>query len=163
MPTTQALARAQELDLDLVEVAPQADPPVCRIMDYGKFKYEQDVRAKEARKRQSQVVVKEMKYRPKISIHDYQTKTKRVEEFLKAGFKVKVTVMLRGRENDHPELGQRVLDRMVEDLAPVATVESPPKLFERNIVMLLSPPQGMKRQQTKGGKPDEPPAAATGG
>lgn len=153
MPTSQALARAQELDLDLVEVAPQADPPVCRLMDYGKWKYEQDVRAKEARKRQSQVVVKEMKYRPKISVHDYETKTRRVEEFLRSGFKVKVTVMLRGRENDHPELGQKVLDRMVADVSEIASVESPPKLFERNIVMMLSP---LKRPQAKPGRPTEP-------
>lgn len=108
-------------------------------MDYGKWKYERDVKAKEARKRQSHVVVKEMKYRPKIGNHDYDVKTKRVDEFLRAGSKVKVTIMFRGREMAHPELGQRLLERISKDLVEVATVESSPKMDERNMVMLLSP------------------------
>lgn len=139
VPIAQALARAEELGLDLVEVAPQADPPVCRLMDYGKWKYEQDVRAKEARKRQRHVVVKEMNYRPKISSHDYDVKTRRVEEFLKAGSKVKVKVMFRGREMAHPELGTRLLERIAGDLSSVAAVEANSRLDERNMVMLLSP------------------------
>lgn len=139
VPLVQALSRAEALGLDLVEVAPQADPPVCRLMDYGKWKYEQDVRAKEARKRQRHVVVKEMNYRPKISSHDYDVKTRRVEEFLKAGSKVKVRVMFRGREMAHPELGTRLLERIAKDLAELSAVESAPKLDQRNMVMLLSP------------------------
>lgn len=139
MPIAQALSRANELGLDLVEVAPQADPPVCRLMDYGKWKYERDVKAKEARKRQSHVIVKEMKYRPKIGSHDYDVKTRRVEEFLKAGSKVKVTIMFRGREMAHPELGQRLLEKIAGDLSEVATMESSPKMDERNMVMLLTP------------------------
>jgi translation initiation factor IF-3 len=134
-----ALRRAQELDLDLVEVAPMASPPVCRIMDYGKFKYERDVRQKEARKRQVRVEVKEMKMRPKIDPHDYATKKGHIERFLKAGAKVKVTIMFRGREMAHTELGRRLLDRLTEDLRELATVESFPKLDGRNMVMLFSP------------------------
>jgi translation initiation factor IF-3 len=135
----EALRRAQELDLDLVEVAPMASPPVCRIMDYGKFKYERDVRQKEARKRQVRVEVKEMKMRPKIDPHDYATKKGHIERFLKAGAKVKVTIMFRGREMAHTELGRRLLDRLTEDLRELATVESFPKLDGRNMVMLFSP------------------------
>ena len=112
MPTATALARAKELDLDLVEVAPQADPPVVRIMDFGKWKYEQDVRAKESRKKQSQVIVKEMKFRPKISDHDFSIKKGHVERFLDEGDKVKVTIMFRGREMAHTELGAKLLDRL---------------------------------------------------
>jgi translation initiation factor IF-3 len=135
----EALRRAQELDLDLVEVAPTASPPVCRIMDYGKFKYERDVRQKEARKRQVRVEVKEMKMRPKIDPHDYATKKGHILRFLNAGAKVKVTIMFRGREMAHTELGRRLLDRLTEDLRELATVESFPKLDGRNMVMLFSP------------------------
>lgn len=134
----EALTRAQALDLDLVEVAPMANPPVCRIMDYGKFKYERDVRQKEARKRQIRVEVKEMKMRPKIDPHDYATKKGHIERFLKTGAKVKVTIMFRGREMAHTELGRRLLDRLTEDLKELATVESFPKLDGRNMVMLFS-------------------------
>lgn len=137
--TAQALTRAREEGVDLVEVAPQADPPVCRLMDYGKWKYEQDVKAKEARKRQSHVVIREMKYRPNISSHDYEVKTRRVGEFLRAGSKVKLTVMFKGWQMRHPELGQKLLDRVAGDLAEVAAVEAAPKLDDRNMVMLLSP------------------------
>jgi translation initiation factor IF-3 len=141
----EALRRAQELDLDLVEVAPMASPPVCRIMDYGKFKYERDVRQKEARKRQVRVEVKEMKMRPKIDPHDYATKKGHIERFLKAGAKVKVTIMFRGREMAHTELGRRLLDRLTEDLKELATVESFPKLDGRNMVMLFSPTKRPER------------------
>jgi translation initiation factor IF-3 len=135
----EALRRAQDLDLDLVEVAPTATPPVCRIMDYGKFKYERDVRQKEARKRQARVEVKEIKMRPKIDRHDYQIKKGHVERFLKTGARVKVTIMFRGREMAHTELGRRLLDRLTEDLQELATVEAYPKLDGRNMVMVVAP------------------------
>jgi translation initiation factor IF-3 len=135
----EALRRAQELDLDLVEVAPNAAPPVCRIMDYGKFKYERDVRQKEARKRQARVEVKEIKMRPKIDRHDYQIKKGHVERFLKTGARVKVTIMFRGREMAHTELGRRLLDRLTEDLQELANVESFPKLDGRNMIMVMAP------------------------
>jgi translation initiation factor IF-3 len=134
-----ALDRAQALDLDLVEVAPQANPPVCRIMDYGKFKYERDVRQKEARKRQVRVEVKEMKMRPKIDPHDYATKKGHIERFLKTGARVKVTIMFRGREMAHTELGRKLLDRLTEDLKELATVDTYPKLDGRNMVMVVAP------------------------
>jgi translation initiation factor IF-3 len=135
----EALRRAQELDLDLVEVAPTANPPVCRIMDYGKFKYERDVRQKEARKRQVRVEVKEMKMRPKIDPHDYRTKKGHIERFLKAGARVKVTIMFRGRETSHPERGRDLLMRLAEDVKELGVVESPPLLDGRNMVMVLGP------------------------
>ena len=134
-----AMQRAQDLDLDLVEVAPQANPPVCRIMDYGKFKYERDVRQKEARKRQVRVEVKEMKMRPKIDPHDYATKKGHIVRFLNQGARVKVTIMFRGREMAHTELGRKLLDRLTEDLQELATVENYPKLDGRNMVMVLAP------------------------
>jgi translation initiation factor IF-3 len=134
-----ALRSARDLDLDLVEVAPLAQPPVCRIMDYGKYKYERDVRQKEARKKQSRVEVKEIKMRPKIDRHDYGTKKGHVERFLKAGARVKVTIMFRGREMAHTELGRKLLDRLTEDLRELATVEAYPKLDGRNMVMVLAP------------------------
>jgi translation initiation factor IF-3 len=146
LDTAQALARAKELDLDLVEVAPTADPPVCRIMDFGKWKYEQDVRAKESRKRQSQVIVKEMKFRPKISDHDYGIKKRHVERFLGEGSKVKLTIMFRGREMAHPELGGRLLERLAEELGEVAHIEVAPKLDGRNMTMVLAP---LKRSDRK--------------
>jgi translation initiation factor IF-3 len=142
----EALRRARELDLDLVEVAPMAQPPVCRIMDYGKYKYERDVRQKEARKKQARVEVKEIKMRPKIDPHDYGTKKGHVERFLKAGARVKVTIMFRGREMAHTELGRRLLDRLTEDLRELATVDAYPKLDGRNMVMVLAP---IKRQPSK--------------
>ncbi len=117
VPTQDALRQAQELDLDLVEVAPQANPPVARIMDYGKFKYERDIRQKEARKKQARIEVKEIKFRPKIDPHDYATKKGHVVRFLQAGARVKVTIMFRGREMAHTELGRKILDRLVADLA----------------------------------------------
>jgi len=137
--TRDALRQADELDLDLVEVAPQAKPPVARIMDYGKYKYERDVRQKEARKRQARVDVKEIKFRPKIDTHDYETKKGHVVRFLTAGNKVKVTIMFRGREMAHTELGRKILDRLVGDLDELAQVEQMPKLDGRNMVMVISP------------------------
>jgi translation initiation factor IF-3 len=137
--TREALRQARELDLDLVEVAPQADPPVCRIMDYGKFKYERDIRQKEARKKQSRTELKEIKFRPKIDRHDYGTKKGHVERFIRGGNKVKVTIMFRGREMAHTDLGRRILDRLVEDLGPMVVVESLPKQEGRNMIMVISP------------------------
>ena len=137
--TREALRQAKELDLDLVEVAPQADPPVARIMDYGKFKYERDVKQKEARKKQSRTGLKEIKFRPKIDRHDYDTKKGHVERFLAAGNKVKITIMFRGREMAHTELGRRILDRLVTDLAETVVVESHPKQEGRNMIMVISP------------------------
>ena len=130
-----------------MEVADQADPPVCRIMDYGKFKYEQSQRAKESRKKATHVLVKEMKYRPKIGPGDFDTKTRKVEEFLGNGSKVKVTIMFRGREMQHPELGRRILDRVAETVDHVGRVEVFPKQDGRNMIMVLVPGQGTRRQR----------------
>jgi len=154
--TQDALRRAQELDLDLVEVAPQASPPVCRIMDYGKFKYERDIRQKEARKKQARIEVKEIKFRPKIDPHDYATKKGHVERFLKAGARVKVTIMFRGREMAHTDLGRKILDRLVVDLAEVAVVEAAPKQDGRNMIMVIAP---TKKQPTKGEHHESPTQA----
>ncbi|MFR3275399.1 MAG: translation initiation factor IF-3 [Collinsella phocaeensis] len=133
---------ADEQGLDLVEIAPNAEPPVCRVMDYGKFKYQQAIKAKQARKNQSRVEVKEMKFRPKIDKGDYETKKGHVLRFLKKGARVKVTIMFRGREMAHPEQGLNVLDRLAEDLKPYATVDSAPKLEGRNMLMVLAPIKG---------------------
>ncbi|MED5599447.1 MAG: translation initiation factor IF-3 [Actinomycetota bacterium] len=142
-----ALTIAGDMGLDLVEVADKADPPVCRIMDYGKFKYEQSQRAKESRKKATHVLVKEMKYRPKIGPGDFDTKTRKVEEFLGDGSKVKVTIMFRGREMQHPELGRRILDRVAETVDHVGRVEVFPKQDGRNMIMVLVPGQGTRRQR----------------
>ena len=138
---------AQELGLDLVEVADQANPPVCRVMDYGKFKYEHSQKAKESRKKATRVLVKEMKYRPKIGVGDFATKTRKVEGFLSEGSKVKITIMFRGREMQHPELGRRILDRVVATVAHVGRVEVYPKQEGRNMTMMLSPGQATRRQR----------------
>ena len=130
---------AYDADLDLVEVAPNANPPVCKIMDYGKFKYEQAQKAREARKNQQQTVVKEQKFRPKIDDHDYETKKSNVIRFLEKGSKVKVTIMFRGREQSRPELGTRLLDRLAEDVADYGIVESKPKQDGRNMTMVFGP------------------------
>jgi translation initiation factor IF-3 len=135
----EALELARSLDLDLVEIAPTASPPVCRIMDYGKFKFDEAQKAKESRRKAQNVGIKEMKYRPKIGPGDFDTKTRLVERFLTEGHKVKVTIMFRGRESAHPELGAKILDRIVERLADAAKVESAPKLDGRNMIMVLGP------------------------
>mgnify|MGYP001941439598 FL=1 len=137
--TDDARKLAYEADLDLVEVAPNAKPPVCKIMDYGKYKYEQAQKARESRKNQQQTVVKEQKFRPKIDEHDYQTKKSNVERFLEKGNKVKVTIMFRGREQSRPELGYRLLERLAEDIQEVGQVESRPKQDGRNMTMVLGP------------------------
>src|SRR5450631_3134975 len=136
---TDALRRAQEADLDLVEVAATARPPVCKLMDYGKFKYESDIKARESRKNQTQTIVKEIKLRPKIDPHDYGTKRGHVERFLKAGDKVKVTIMFRGREQSRPELGFRLLQRLAGDVEELGFVEAQPKQDGRNMIMVIGP------------------------
>ena len=137
--TDEAREYAYSKGLDLVEVAAQADPPVARVMDYGKYRYEQEQKAKLARKHQTQINVKEIKFRPKIGIHDYETKKGHVVRFLNQRAKVKVTIMFRGRENLHPERGRDLLLRLAEELKDLAVVESPPLLDGRNMVMLLGP------------------------
>jgi len=139
VPTDQALKLAQEADLDLVEVAPTARPPVCKLMDYGKFKYENAQKAREARRNQTNVIIKEMKLRPKIDQHDYETKKGHVVRFLKAGDKVKITIMFRGREQHRPELGYRLLQKLAEDVTELGFVESSPKQDGRNMIMVLGP------------------------
>jgi translation initiation factor IF-3 len=134
-----ALRLAQESDLDLVEVAPMARPPVCKLMDYGKFKYESAQKAREARKNQVNTVIKEMKLRPKIDPHDYETKKGHVVRFLKQGDKVKITIMFRGREQSRPELGFRLLQRLATDVQELGFVESAPKQDGRNMIMVLGP------------------------
>jgi len=128
-----------ELDLDLVEVAPMANPPVCRIMDFGKFKFDEAQRAKESRRKTVHVGIKEMKYRPKIGPGDFDTKTRQVAKFLGEGHKVKITIMFRGREVYHPEHGKRILDRIAEQMEGIAKVEAEPKLDNRNMIMVLAP------------------------
>lgn len=135
----EALSYADRLNLDLVEVAPMATPPVCKVMDYGKYRYEQEQKAKEARKRQTTISIKEIKLRPKIDDHDFDTKKGHVERFLRKGDKVKLTIMFRGRELVHPHLGERLLRRMAEDLAEIGEIESEPNLDGRNMVMMLAP------------------------
>lgn len=137
--TDEARRLAYDADLDLVEVAPNANPPVCKIMDYGKFKYEQAQKAREARKHQQQTVVKEQKFRPRIDDHDYETKKSNVVRFLEAGSKVKVTIMFKGREQSRPELGFRILERLANDVADYGFVETRAKQDGRNMTMVLGP------------------------
>ena len=144
-----ALALAQEADLDLVEVAPTARPPVCKLMDYGKFKYESALKARESRKNQTQTVIKEIKLRPKIDPHDYGTKKGHVERFLKQGDKVKVTIMFRGREQSRPELGHRLLQRLAEDVQELGFVEAQAKLDGRNMIMVIGPHKRKADQKTE--------------
>jgi len=135
----QALRYAQERDLDLVEVAPDARPPVVRVLDYSKYKYEQEQKAKAARRHQKQVNVREIKLRPKIATNDYETKKNHVVRFLKGDDRVKVTIMFRGREQTHPERGERLLMRLAEDVADLGTIEQSPQQDGRNMTMLLAP------------------------
>lgn len=141
MQVRDALQMAIEQNLDLVEVAPTARPPVCRIMDYGKFKYEQQKRDKEAKKKQKIVTIKEVKLRPNIEDHDFDVKKKNALRFLEDGDKVKVTIMFRGRELSHPELGRVLLVRMAKELADIANVEREPKLEGKNMIMILNAKQ----------------------
>ena len=136
---TEAQRVADNEGLDLVEIAPNAEPPVCRIMDYGKFKYEQAIKAKQARKNQSKIEIKEMKFRPKIDVGDYTTKKKHVIRFLEDGCKVKITIMFRGREMAHPEIGLSILERLSDDLKDIVAIEQQPKMEGRNMHMLITP------------------------
>lgn len=152
-PVPDALRMARGLDLDLVEVAPNANPPLCRIMDYGKFKYEEDQKAKEARKKSTNVSVKEVKYRPKIGKGDFNTKTRNVIRFIDEGHKVKVTLQFRGREMAHPELGAKILDDVLEAVGPAAKLDSRSRLEGRAMSMVLSPDkkaqQAMKKAEAE--------------
>ncbi|MEW6413011.1 MAG: translation initiation factor IF-3 [Candidatus Zixiibacteriota bacterium] len=149
VPTDQALERARENGLDLVEVAPNSRPPVCRILDYGKFKYELSKKDRLAKKKQHSFQLKEMRYRPKIDQHDFDFKTKHVREFLEQGSKVKVFVMFRGREMAHIEFGRKVLDRVAEELKDLALIEVEPKLEGRTMTMVLGPKPEVLKQMKK--------------
>jgi translation initiation factor IF-3 len=168
----EALAIARQLDLDLVEVAPGANPPVCRIMDYGKFKFDAAQRAKESRRKAVHVGIKEMKYRPKIGPGDFDTKTRQVAKFLEEGHKVKITIMFRGREVFHPELGKKILDRIAEQMDGMGKSEAVPRLDGRNMVMVLAPDKRAKQSAASKGPghegnangtvPKDKPAPVTG-
>jgi translation initiation factor IF-3 len=165
-----ALRLAQEADLDLVEVAPNSKPPVAKIMDYGKFKYEAAQKAKEARRNQANTILKEVRFRLKIDVHDYETKRKRAEGFLKAGDKVKAMILFRGREQSRPDQGVRLLQRFAEDVAEFGTVESSPTIDGRNMVMVIGPLKNKseakaeanaKRDASKARNHDSAPAEAS--
>lgn len=157
----EALRLAVEADLDLVEVAPEARPPVCKIMDYGKFRYETAQKARESRKHQQNTVIKEQKLRPKIDDHDYETKKGHVVRFLDAGAKVKVTIMFRGREQSRPELGHRLLQRLGADVSEHGFVETVPRLDGRNMTMILAPHRGAKTRAKAAQQAAEASSAAT--
>jgi translation initiation factor IF-3 len=154
MRTDEALRLAQERDLDLVEVAADARPPVCRILDYSKYKYEQAQKVKQARKHQQQIVIREIKFRPKIAQHDYDTKKGHVERFLRHKDKVKITIMFRGREVTHPERGRMILDRLAEELTELAVVEQRPNLDGRNMTMMLGPSKAVLAGTMDEAKPE---------
>jgi len=146
-----ALRYAQERELDLVEVAPEARPPVCRVLDYSKYKYEQEQKQKQARKHQQQITVREIKFRPKIALHDYNTKKGHVTRFLKQQDKVKVTIMFRGREVTHPERGEMILTRLADELAELAVVEQRPIQDGRNMTMMLAPGKAVAEENAPAG------------
>jgi translation initiation factor IF-3 len=152
MKTPDALTFAQERDLDLVEVAPEARPPVCRVLDYSKYKYEQAQKVKQARKHQQQITVREIKFRPKIAEHDYDTKKHHVERFLRHKDKVKVTIMFRGREVTHPERGTAILDRLAEELSELGVVEQRPMQEGRNMTMMMAPSKAVLAGRVKTGE-----------
>jgi translation initiation factor IF-3 len=152
---------ARGLELDLVEVAPNANPPVCRIMDYGKFKYEEGQKAKEARKKSTNVSVKEVKYRPKIGKGDFDTKTRNVIRFIEEGHKVKITLQFRGREMAHPELGSKILDDVLEAVGPAAKVDTQARLEGRSMSMTLSPDKKAQEAMKKAAADAEREARAT--
>ena len=153
LKTADALAFAQERDLDLVEVAPEARPPVCRVLDYSKYKYEQAQKLKQARKHQQQITIREIKFRPKIGEHDYDTKKHHVERFLRHKDKVKVTIMFRGREVTHPERGTAILDRLAEELAELGVVEQRPMQEGRNMTMMMAPSKAVLAGRVEVGEP----------
>ncbi len=149
IPTREALERAREVGLDLVEVSPNSRPPVCRILDFGKYKYDQAKRAAQSKKKQHSIGMKGMRFRPKIEEHDYQFKKKHVETFLEQGNKVKCFVLFRGRERAHTEFGERILNRLSEDLNEVATIENAPKMEGNSMTMLLAPISSGKKRSGK--------------
>src|SRR6266540_2786577 len=160
LPIDQALARAQELGMDLVEVSPMAKPPVCKIMDYGRFKYTEKKKQNEAKKKQVVVQLKEVKLRPRTEEHDYNVKIGKIREFLHEANKARVTVMFRGREITHRELGQRVLQRVIEDVKEVAVIESAPRMEGRQMFMILAPNPKMLQRQRDQAKAKEALAAS---
>jgi translation initiation factor IF-3 len=159
MRTPEALRYAQDKDLDLVEVAPEARPPVCRVLDYSKYKYEQAQKVKQARKHQQQITIREIKFRPKIAENDYNTKKGHVERFLRHKDKVKITIMFRGREVTHPERGVMILDRLAEELAEIAVIEQRPIQDGRNMTMMLGPSKAVLSGEISSGS-DAPEEAA---
>jgi translation initiation factor IF-3 len=158
----EALAYARERDLDLVEIAPEAKPPVCRVLDYSKYKYEQEQRRKQARKHQHQVTIREMKLRPKIATHDYETKKGHVLRFLKHNDKVKVTIMFRGREQAHPERGEILLRKLAEELGEYGTIEQEPNQEGRNMTMVLAPVRQLPNSKRPEGAEGERPGDGEG-
>jgi translation initiation factor IF-3 len=160
LKTPDALRFAQERDLDLVEIAPEARPPVCRVLDYSKYKYEQAQKVKQARKHQQQITIREIKFRPKIAQHDYDTKKGHVERFLRHKDKVKVTIMFRGREVTHPERGVAILDRLAEELAELGVVEQRPAQEGRNMTMLLAPSKAVLAGRAEAGASHDGAAAS---
>ena len=160
IPTFQALQIARERGLDLVEVAPNAMPPVCRIMDWGKERYEQSRKERESRRNSKAITIKEIRLRPKTDDHDLDTKTRRAKEFLGEGDKVKLTVLFRGRENVHPEVGRALLDKMLEQLGPHAIIESVPRLEGRNMSAMLAPKKQPVVQAAAGNREDTTPRRA---
>jgi translation initiation factor IF-3 len=154
MRTPEALRYAQDKDLDLVEVAPEARPPVCRVLDYSKYKYEQAQKVKQARKHQQQITIREIKFRPKIAENDYNTKKGHVERFLRHKDKVKITIMFRGREVTHPERGVMILDRLAEELADLAVIEQRPIQDGRNMTMMLGPSKAVLSGEINSAKVD---------
>jgi translation initiation factor IF-3 len=156
MPPPAALAIAKQKGLDLVEISPTAVPPVCRIMDFGKYQYQEQKRTREAKKHQKVILVKEIKFRPKVDEHDYQFKKKHIERFLEEGDKVKAAIFFRGREMAHPDIGRRILERLITDLSEVAVAESTPRMEGNQMHTILS-----RKPQGGGGKSKAAPAATT--
>jgi translation initiation factor IF-3 len=156
MTPQQALAIARQKALDLVEVAPMAQPPVCKIMDFGKYQYQEQKRAREARKHQKVIEVKEIKFRPKVDEHDYQFKKKHIERFLAEGDKVKATIFFRGREMAHPEIGRRILERLIEELADIAVPETMPRMEGKTMDTILTHRPGSKPQAQRAPQPTPP-------
>lgn len=159
MPPPQALQLARSKGLDLVEISPTAVPPVCRIMDFGKFQYEQQKRARSAKKHQKVILVKEIKFRPKVDEHDYQFKKKHIERFLAEGDKVKATIFFRGRENAHPEIGHRILERLVGELAEIAIAETIPQKEGNQLHTILAPRPGARARAAAPAAAEAPPVS----
>jgi len=160
--TREALQRAQQAGLDLIEIAPNAQPPVCRITDYGKFKYDLEKKEKQARKHQAATRVKEIQFHPNVGDHDYQTKMRHLREFLEHGFRIKVSLYFRGREGAHQDIGFEVMQRVIRDASDLGHAEQPPRLFGRNILMLLCPRPRIKAAAAGAPRPAAPAVAPAG-